>query len=166
MKDNLLELEIRLLVLKYGADKIKQALAINQSMTVDELDREIRQLEQQKRLRKPISKWTAEEFVRNLKMDDPEKTVALTEVAKNFDNRTFLPQLRDVKVLLGRFNIDVGPMKSRGAAVKPVFDRLSQLPIADLRRITEDAQGSKDSVFSDLVGEIIGSRGKKETPSS
>ncbi len=160
MKKEILEIEICLLVLKYGIDEVLKALALVQDVSVEELKVSIKRLEERKLAKPKRSFISAVEVVSNMKINGSEKAALLRSLALRFDNKTFLPVLRDVRTLLDRFHVETRSIKSRQESVRKLFDHLASLPMSDLKNVDEDNPAEQDSVFSELAGEIIGARNK------
>jgi hypothetical protein len=154
--DELLKIELRILVLRHGRRNVLEALASLGNETAEEIEREIDLAEKRKASRKskPIS---AIEIASELCRDKPESIDTLTKLANRYENRTFLPELRDVKRFLERSGVKHSKVSSRRAAARQVLTVLNQLSMEDLKRLTSAAETHGDSDFALLAKEIMGS---------
>jgi len=165
MKQDLLEAEIRLLLLKYGSDAVHKALARVQGVSVEELRASITRLEGKRPRGHNRRISTALEVVNDLRIESSEKAALLKLLALRFDNRTFLGELRDVRALLNRFHLDLHSIRSRQDSARRLFGHLASLSVSELKRVEEEYPTGRGSAFSELAGEIIGARGKGFSPS-
>ncbi|HXB67313.1 MAG TPA: hypothetical protein VNY05_03675 [Candidatus Acidoferrales bacterium] len=82
-------------------------------------------------------------------------------LAVGYENRTFLPQLRDVQRFLDRTGVPHGKLKSRAAATPIVIRTLANLPPDNLTELLLD-KTSTDSDYALLARAIMGAK----TPST
>jgi phosphoglycolate phosphatase-like HAD superfamily hydrolase len=156
---DLLDLDVRLLILRHGRAKVLQALAVLGEQTVEELERQMQALGQRtkpkKRAQPELMDLVAEQA--GLR---PEIGAPLRALAVAFENRTFLPQLRDVQRFLDRIGAPHGKLKSRTAAAPALIRALARLGAEELARLTDDKPGS-DSEYSLLARAIMGTQPAK-----
>ena len=154
MTQELLDLDVRLLILRHGRAKVLQALAVLGEQTVEELERQMQTLGQ-----KTKPKKRAQPALMDLVAEQaglyPEVSEPLRALAVAFENRTFLPQLRDVQRLLDRIGAPHGKLKSRTAAAPALIRALAKLGPEELARLTADKPGSY-SEYSLLARAIMG----------
>ena len=82
------------------------------------------------------AKATAAEYV--AKMDVPAaKADAVAELAKRFDDKSFLPSFGDVSFFCRNYRIDEPLSKSRDSAIPRVFKSIVAMETAELRRILD-----------------------------
>ena len=85
--------------------------------------------------RKP-GKVTAAEYV--AKMDVPAANAdAVAELARRFDDKSFLPSFGDVAFFCRNYRIDEPLSKSRDSAIPRVFKSLAAMDVAELQRILD-----------------------------
>jgi hypothetical protein len=159
--DDLLKIELRLLLLRYGRRKIVGALAALGDQKPEELDAELALLEQRKVDRKPKKLPAAADLVAQVCRERPESAQILQTLATRYENRTFLPHLRDVERFLDQTGFPHGRLKSRREAARQVVTALCQLNIEELKRLAAPPQGQGDSDFALLAREIMG-RGRTQ----
>lgn len=145
-----------MLLAKYGVNRVLESIAKRRDMSVEEIERELRRLEETRKKSRTSHRKTAKEIVDKAKVENPEKRQILVSLASRFDNKTFLPELRDARRLLERFNSNQKSLKSRADAAPLVFRLLARLPIADIREIASDFDSSGESTYSKLAAAIMG----------
>src|SRR5438132_4425932 len=129
MRNLLLELDVRLLVLRYGRRKVLEILAGIGDQTPGQLEQQLRALEQKPKTgRTKKSKPSLIEVAASECRDRPEISEPLRTLAVNFENRTFLPNLRNVQGFLDRIGASSRRLKSRTVAGPVLIRALSKLP--------------------------------------
>lgn len=162
MSDLWLTLELRLLVLRYGRQAVVRALAGLGMQSVELLELELEALEERKKAqrkgagRKPATASTAD-LVADSFRDRPELIPRVEVIIRQFENRTFLPQLRDVHRFLDRAGLTRGRVKSRKEATRPFITALAMLPSEELLELSRISQHGAESDFALLAREIMGS---------
>ncbi len=157
MKDELLEIDVRLLVLRYGRQKVLGALSRLIEQTPAELDQQLRALG----LKKPADRKKAPnpplvDVAASECRDHPEILEPLRALAVAFENRSFLPNLRNVQRFLDRSGAPPRKFKSRAIAGPVVIRALSKLPKDELTSLaSRDATGG-ESEYSLLSRAIMG----------
>jgi hypothetical protein len=99
LTDDLLKLEVRLLLLQHGRKKVVQTLAALGEQTLEQLENDLRAAEE----RKPTKKrkvFSVSEAVANAARERPDAAELLQLLVTRYENRTFLPQLKDVQRFL------------------------------------------------------------------
>jgi hypothetical protein len=157
MDNNLLNLELRVLLLRYGRSRVIEALAQLGEQSLDEVQAEITAAEQKPRGKKRAAIQSATEIAAELAREKPEISDALQALAAGYDNRTFLPQLRDVQRFLQRTGTSASHVRSRRDAARPLVIALSRLGADELNRIVPSSS-SRDNDYALLAREIIGQR--------
>ena len=155
MKD-LLQIELRLLFLRYGKRGVLDALATLSEQTLPEIEADLRAAEERKRKRNRKSA-SATDLVGELSSRRPEVSEALRVLANRYENRTFLPQVRDVHRFLDRTGSPYKP-RSRRDAAKRVMTALSRLDVEELNRLLEGTVAQSTSDYAQLAREIMGKR--------
>jgi hypothetical protein len=77
---------------------------------------------------------------------------------ERYENKSFLPQLKDVQRFLERSRVGPKSLKSRRDALKHVLAALSRLPAEELDRLARLSTGGSDSDYAHLAREIMGRR--------
>src|SRR5262245_4687940 len=133
MKDELLDIDVRLLVLRYGRQKVLAALARLVEQTPMELEQQLQALghkisaARRKAPNPSLVEVAASECREHAEIMEPLRTLAVA-----FENRSFLPNLRDVERFLHRAGASPQKFKSRALAGPVVIRALSKLPKEEL----------------------------------
>ena len=158
--NELLDIDVRLLLVRYGRTKVLQALARLSEQTAEDLERQLQMIEHKpERKRTPPSIM---DLVGAAAQDRPEITEALRALAVRFENRTFLPQLRDVQRFLDRTGAAHGKLKSRAAATPIIVRTLAKLPPDNLAQLVLE-KTSADSDYALLARAIMGGKQRSTT---
>ena len=163
MKVDLLQIEVELLLLKYGEPSVVKALALSSNSTEEEIRNKVEALRAKK------DKTPKSPRAKKLPLDVAKEVVAgsanedlLINLAILYQNKQFLPQLKDVKRFLGRFNISKKP-KSRNEGTRLVFECLCRNTREELSDLISDSNSGEQSSFAKLADHIIGNRGKESS---
>jgi hypothetical protein len=155
--DDLLRIELRVLLLRHGRRNVIEALASVGNQTPEEIEAELNLAEKRKASRKQKITLPVD-IAAELSRDKPESAEMLRTLATRYENRAFLPQLRDVKRFLDRAGSPHGRLKSRRAAARQVMTVLCQISTEELKRLVASPEAHEDSDFALLAREIMGSR--------
>lgn len=163
MNIELLQIEVEILLLKYGEDSVLKALSAAISSTEEELRGKISVLKEKK------SKITKNVRTKKQPLDVAKEVIVgsinedqLMSLAIRYQNREFLPQLKDVRRFLGRFDITKN-VKSRNDATRVVFESLRRCSQEELKGLTSDSDTEGQSSFAKLTEHIIGGRENKSS---
>lgn len=157
MKDELLDIDVRLLVLRYGRQKVLTTLSRVMDQTPGELERQLRKLEGIPSVaRKKAPNPSLVEFASAECRKDAEILEPLRMLAHAFENRTFLPNLRDVQRFLDRAGAPPRRYKSRAIAGPDVIHALSKLPKDELTSLATRNTSGGESDYSLLSRAIMG----------
>jgi hypothetical protein len=155
--DDFLKMELRLLQLRYGRRRILESFGALTEQTPDQIEAEIAALEARKtkRVRKVRS---VDDVLAELVVARPEAAQILRTLATRYENRSFLPQLKDVQRFLERLGLARKSLKSRRDALKHVLTALSRLSADELDRLARLSANEGDSDYANLAREIMGRR--------
>lgn len=156
---NILELEVRLLILKYGYKRVIEALARVRNENPEKIEELINEIEQKKLKKTKPNKISVEEISYKVASEHPDKAPQIQQLAIKFDNKIFLPQLKDVRRFLEKQGTLPKPIKTRQAGAKQVFDVLGRLSVNELDELIGSATNDQ-SDFSILADQIIGEKPK------
>jgi hypothetical protein len=156
MNEQILALELRLLILRYSRRRIIDALAKLGDRTPEEIERELNAALENKTRRnaKPKERPTSE-LIAGVCQDRPELMELVTTLVNRFENRTFLPQLRDVVRFLDRAGVSHGKLKSRRVSTPKIIGALAKLSADELRQLAAPPPAGGDSDFALLAREIM-----------
>ncbi len=166
MKDELLDIDVRLLVLRYGRQKVLTALSRLVEQTPAEIEQHLQTLGHRSSAgRKKAPNPSLIEVAASECRDHTEILEPLRALALAFENRTFLPNLRDVQRFLDRGSASPQKFKSRAIAGPAVIRALSMLPKDELTSLASRDESHGESDYSLLSRAIMGGasddRGKR-----
>ncbi len=154
----LLQLELRLLVARYGKAEVADGLATIEGVDRAALDNDIGGYAKKKaktRARRHQQK-SVEEMVR-LANPPPAVRDLVEKLAHAFQGREFLPQFRDVRRFLESRRITVSKFRSRADAFPTLLRVLSEQDVDELTALYERLAGS-GSDLGIITDQILGSR--------
>jgi hypothetical protein len=164
VNEQILALELRLLILRYGRRRIIETLANLGDQTPEEVERALAAAVERKALRnsrsneRPIS-----DIIQEACRDRPEIMEQVSTLVGRFENRTFLPQLRDVVRFLDRTGVAHGKLKSRRLSISKVISALARLNQAELQQLAALPGAEGESDLAVLAREIM-SGGRSRRP--
>lgn len=155
----LLDLELRLLVARYGKLRVSKALeAIEEDVDLTLLDTEIRTYKGKARRSKtkPRSRKTIEEMVQNSSPKSLNAELLIKKLAHAYENKEFLPKLREVKLLLQSRGVPVVKIRSRAAALPIVIRALAQYDLNELKAFDKKRKPVHVSDLGMIADQILG----------
>ena len=156
MKLELLQLEVDMLLLKYGEASVLKALATATTCTEDGLQERLAVLKSKKvesssrRFARKQPLEIAKEVIKGSTNEDQ-----LLDLANLYQNKQFLPQLKDVRRFLGRFKI-TNNIKTRHDATRAVFESLNRCTREELEEFAPESDSDGRSSFEKLAEQIMG----------
>ena len=150
-----LEYEVVLLLAKYGKNALLHALAQKISVTPEELETLLQKLPASKLGSRPTKRPSAQELISELAQAHPDKANMLRTLHGRFENRSFLPELRDVKRFFEQRTHTLGAAKSRVAALPKLLQLLSELPVSELEALTHSKPDGTYSSLGIISDEIL-----------
>jgi hypothetical protein len=156
MRDQLLEIDVRLLLLRYGQKKVLSALSRAVEMTPEQLEQQLQALSREPGEGRKQHKQSLVEVAASEARDRVEIIEPLRSLAIAFENRTFLPNLRDVHRFLDRFGAPPQKLKSRVVAGPVVIHALSKLPRDELANLASRSAPGGESDYALLSRAIMG----------
>ncbi|MFZ0509516.1 MAG: hypothetical protein WAM29_15945 [Methylocella sp.] len=148
---------MRLVVLRHGRQNVLAAIARLVEQSPEQLEQQLQALGQkQTPSRRKGPKPSLVELAASECRDRAEIMEPIRALAVAFDNRSFLPNLRDVARFLDRFGAPSQKLKSRAVAGPVVIRALCKLPMAELTNLAaRDALG-RESDYALLTRAIMG----------
>lgn len=153
----LLNLELRLLIARYGKTEVAKALSGIGSTDLTAIKAGIEDYEDgakrskaQRRTEKSI-----EEMVRAVDPSNPDVAHLLEKLARAYENKEFLPELRKVKQFLEYRDIPILKIRSRRDALPIVLQSLATCSLDELRELNEAKRGSR-SDLGIITDQILG----------
>lgn len=187
--ETLLDLELRLLVARHGKDRVVKTLSEIES--IDHGATEVRRYKKKgnewllvgyesadrvtiengvsayedgvKRNRaKRQSKESVEELVREISPSNPAVTPLLQKLARAYENKEFLPDLREVRRFLASRGKPTG-IQSRRTALPTVLRVLAHCTVDELQAFDAEKRGSR-SDLGIITDQILGHRDNAAKP--
>lgn len=154
MREDYLELELRFLLLRYGKRKVLATLAKLGDQTTEELQvilGELAKKPKTKRKQKSLSELVEKEC-----KDKPEILGVVKALATRFENKQFLPQLKDVQRFLEQVGNFRGKARARTTAAPKVIKVLAGLSKDELDQFADYGIGPDDNDFAILAQALMG----------
>jgi hypothetical protein len=142
-----LEYEVALLLAKYGRSAVLETLALKLELTPEQLEAMLQRPIDNKRTPRPKKKPPGTDLAAQLEKDYPAKAECLRTLYSRFENRTFLPELRDVKRFFEMHDRPVGALRSRAETLPKVLRLLADLEASDLEAL---CQARPEGTYSSL----------------
>ena len=153
-----LELEVSLLLLRHGKDAVLNSVARRMQLSDEALRLELDTLLHADIAQRSKKKYVAKQFVLDSILKGREdKAGYLHQLCARFENRTFLPELKDVKRFLDRHGRSAPNAKSRMLAQASLFQVLADLEVSELMKLLAEAPaGTETSSLGLISDEILG----------
>jgi len=148
-----LEYEIALLLAKYGRSAVLEMLAKKLELTSTQLEI-ILQAGITETNSRDGRKESPINLLSELALAHPDKGQLLRKLAVRFENRTFLPELRDVRRFFEQHAGPIGILKTRAESLPKLLRLLAELDLGELEGLSQPQ--SKDTysalgVISDAI---------------
>lgn len=154
----ILDLEVSLLLLKHGKLALLQAIARRMQLSDEDLQLELEKLQHSEYVSLAKKKNIPKPFViDSILVGREEKAEFLRQLCARFDNRTFFPELKDVKRFFERHGRPAVAWKSRLLAQESLFSVLADLDVSELKKLLAEAPTSTEVSSLGLISdEILG----------
>lgn len=153
--DDFLEYEVVLMLAKYGEKKVLSAIAKKLGLSYEEIENKLRKIDEI-RPKKPRSKPSESgPTIEALLAQYPNKRKYLEILFTRFQNKTFLPEFRQIKQFFERRTADIGQVKSRTKAMSKLFKLLGSLEESELATLCQDSEKGEQSSLGIISDEIM-----------
>jgi hypothetical protein len=157
MNDKFIDIDLRLLTLRHGRQEVLAALARLVEQTPEQIEQQLRALREKSAVsRKREAKQSLVEIAALESRDRTEIAEPLRALAVAFENRSFLPNLRDVERFFHRAGESSHKLKSRVLAGPMVIRALSKLPKEELADLALRGASGNESDYALLSRAIMG----------
>jgi hypothetical protein len=149
-----LDYEVALLFAKYGKNAVLDAVAKKLQLRSDELEAILQTALNEKPISHAGKRPSPAELIAQLTKECPSKAQFLRTLHTRFENRVFLPELRDVKRFFERHGRHLGSSKSRAESVTKVLTLLAELDVAELEALCHaqpENEYSSLAIISDAI---------------
>jgi len=152
-----LDYEVALLLAKYGKNGLLSALAKQLELTPEQLEAFLHSPPAPKSDARARStkRPSLSDFVMQLAQEHPDKAEALRTLYGRLENRTFLPELRDVRRFFERHGRPHGNTKSRSESLPRVLKLLAELDVTELEDLCETQPENTRSSLGLISDEIL-----------
>lgn len=154
MKSDLLESHIVLLLAQYGKTAVLAALAATLDLTEEQLMAQL-QRRPARAPRDATKKAPAFDISAVVANQEPAKAQLLRTLHNRYENRLFLPELRDVRRLFEQFHRPIGSVKSRSLLLPKVMKLLAEREVSELESLTQAPSGRDYSSLGLISDEIL-----------
>lgn len=140
MKDSDLKNDLRLLVDRYGIDRVNremQTIASSGKRMTVKSRKPLRESGTQGNVKRKSSKVTAVEYVSRMDVA-AERRVPMLELAKRFEERSFLPTYADIQDFCRIYGIEELASKTRANVIPRVFKFLATMEVHGLQRLLDE----------------------------
>lgn len=149
---------LRALVREHGLDQVSRSLDEIDTNPGDDpkkaesTDDHPRELPGVKKNRK---KRNVNALERVAKMElSQEKTAAVVELARRFDEKSFMPTFGDIAHFCRLYNVDEPSSKSRASAIPRIFKAIAAMEVEDIQRILDYGMFSGPSRLGPIADAI------------
>lgn len=158
MSDQILVLDLRLMLLRHGRQKIMQALAHLDDKSIDQIEKELTELATRQNVKRPRA--SATELFDRACAAYPNLAIPLRELGIRYSNRIFLPTLREVQRFIDRLAGAHKKLKSREAAVPALLKVLTDLRQEELSALLASDARAAHGDYALLARAIMGKPAK------
>ena len=111
--------------------------------------------------KKKKSKVTASEYVAKMELS-AERTSAVVELAKKFEDKSFLPAFGDIREFCQIYGIPEPASKSRASAISRVFKFIATMETDELKKILNNGMFSGPSRLGPIADAILHNSTRRE----
>lgn len=150
-----LDYEVALLLVKYGKNSVLGALGKQLELTPDQLETLLQSPPARKSNARPKRSPSLIDLVTRLVQQHANKADALRKLCARLENRTFLPELKDVRRFFDRHGQPLGSTKSRSEALPRVLKLLAELDVNELEGLCQSQPENTRSSLGLISDEIL-----------
>lgn len=157
--NDFLKLQLRLLVAQFGRKSVLDALAGLSDASPEQLQAEIARLDAAKRAKSAKREKSPDELLASLPPMTEEIRNLVMQVARLYQSKLFLPNLRDAEEFLRRRGAASRKFKSRATALGAVLKALSVMPATELGSlVTQNMTADAQSDYAILANQLMGKK--------
>jgi iron-sulfur cluster repair protein YtfE (RIC family) len=157
--NEILELEVSLLLIKYGEKRVLKTLAKVRGLSVDELEVNLKRVSQAEKKPSKRKGKDASRVVDEIIKQHPQKSHLLKQLYSRFQSKSFLPQLRDIKRFFNKHSLEPRNLSSRNNSAIQVFKLLANLDENELKELIQEQDKTHYSALGIISDEIMKQRG-------
>ena len=154
----LLGMELRLLIARHGKPRVSEVLSSIEEFDLATLDSEVKAYEEgrsRRRRAQPRSRKSVDEMIRQANPENPDAEPLIRKLALAYEDKRFLPGLREVKRFLEFRQISADKFRSRADAFPVVIGVLAKADPGELAELDErnEARGGDLGI---IAAQILG----------
>ena len=158
-RDTLLILETRLLIARYGRQRVLETLATISSVDLAIIQREIEAYEVKSKSKKPTRrKGSVGELLKKVRLDGETRPL-VEKLVYAYENKEFLPELKKVKRFLESQGISTDKLRSRADALPKVINVLAHQSNASLEKLEAEIGTNDRGDLEIIADQILGHSG-------
>lgn len=150
-----LDYEVALLLARYGKNSLLGALAKQIDLTPEQLEAFLQNPPARKSGASSRKISSLSDLVTRLTNQYPNKADALRTLYARLENRTFLPELKDVRRFFDRYGRALGNIKSRSMSLPRVLKLLTELDATELEGLCQTQAENTRSSLGLISDEIL-----------
>jgi hypothetical protein len=150
-----LDYEVALLLAKYGKTALLKVLSQKINLTPEQLESILQTPPTHNRVTHPSKKKSVSDIVDALAQEHPDKAQFLRELQVRFEDRNFLPELRDVKRFFEQRHHMLGTAKSRVEIFPKLVKLLAEFDSDELSALCQSQPKSGYSSLGIISDEIL-----------
>lgn len=152
-----LKTQVHLLVAQFGRKTVLEAVAGLTDLTPEELQKQVSQLQANRRAKGPSREMSLDELIAALPPMPEEIRDSVMQLGRLLESKLFLPNLRDAEEFLRRTGAPNRRFKTRKQARGPVLRALSEMPRSELESLlARYANTGGKSDYAILANELMG----------
>jgi len=155
-QEDLIGLEVRLLLARYGKRRVLEALAAIHQVDLAAIETEIERYEARAKDKKRSRRKGIPELVEDARLDRAMRSI-VEKIAYAYESKEFLPELRAVKRFLESQGISADKLRSRADALPKVIDVLAHQSKEGLEKLVADSKKAGRGDLGVIADQILGS---------
>ncbi len=157
MDKKIIDLELEILVLKYGREKVVEALSRIEGKTMEDIEKWILAAKRPKKRKSRIRK-TGEEILNDkIRRVGESKKTHIAVLAESFLNGSFLETTKEIEDFFTSSGMRTPSRSSRKDKLVRLIDALDKLPNDELHRLVEYrvTKSNKVSLFGEFASQLV-----------
>lgn len=147
--------EVALLLAKYGKDAVLRELARRLDCPQPELEGLLSEIEKKQKPPRRSRAAATPDRLESIISQHPEKASQLRALHTRFGNRTFLPELRDVRRFFDQHSQSLGSTKSRAESLPKLLKLLAHFDLGELDALSRAREAGEYSSLGIISDEIL-----------
>ena len=155
----LLDLELRLLIARHGKARVSEVLSSIEVVKLAALDSDVKAYERDSTKKRRVrSRKSVDEMIRDANPENPDTEHLVRKLALAYENRRFLPGLREVRRFLESRYMSADKFRSRADALPAVIKVLARTEPDELATLDEREE-TRGGDLGIITNQILGHGG-------